>query len=616
MKTNKKNLSNTATAAENNVNPNAAPVQAPASEPEQTAVQGETPKTMLDMTLIRTSPYNPRKSYDKQGIRELADTLKEVGLIQPIKVRVVKGYYEIVCGERRYHAAALLKWKQIEGCICDVSDEVARDMALTENLQREDMPPMDEAVAYMQLVQEGKDIYTLAARYGKSDRYIYDRLKLNDLIPEVADLLNRKMIGIGIALEISKCEKHIQKDLFERHLKGENGEDNDPTAGWRGKGVADFKEMLRQAYTTDLKNYHFDKTECRTCAHNTNTYDLFATDCTTCGRCTNAKCLQAKNDAFVLEKAHTLLKSDPHIIMGKSEYGGHSTIERKIGDEGHTVKKLGWNATDFPVEPTAPKKENYKKEEDFAAAQKRFEIAKKRYDKETAELTRKMEAGEVRVLVKAESHDAKLVYVPVNRREVEPDFVKRLTEQKAANLRKAFEKTVEDTRDLVRDNSEPAAPFSAFEENALYYVMLGTLKRKHYKLMDSKQNEYGHLSPEQKLAIVAKLTPEQKDIIRRDYIAAYLTEGYCDEISRKMLCEYAAMHYPDQFGLIKARHDETYENRNNRLDERIAEFKAKEKVRREQAAKKAAKEPENAEKAKPKTKKGGKAGAEQLPVAA
>ena len=158
-------------------------------------------------------------------------------------------------------------------------------MALTENLQREDMAPMDEARAYKTLVSEGADIYTLAAKYGKSDRYIYDRLKLNDLIPAIADLLSRKMIGLGIALEVSKCEKFIQQDLYENHLKG-SAEDDTPQTGWRGKGLADFRRLLQDAYTSDLTRYAFDKSDCLHCVHNTNTYDMFA-ETNSCGHCTD-----------------------------------------------------------------------------------------------------------------------------------------------------------------------------------------------------------------------------------------------------------------------------------------------------------------------------------------
>ena len=246
-------------------------------------------------------------------------------------------------------------------------------MALTENLQREDMAPMDEARAYKTLVSEGADIYTLAAKYGKSDRYIYDRLKLNDLIPAIADLLSRKMIGLGIALEVSKCEKFIQQDLYENHLKG-SAEDDTPQTGWRGKGLADFRRLLQDAYTSDLTRYAFDKSDCLHCVHNTNTYDMFA-ETNSCGHCTDRECLQAKNAAFVLEKSRALLKVDPRIVVANCSYGYTNPVVRQnLEEEGHTVKKVGFGYRTLPAEPQAPQAEQFREANEYEQAVVRYEM--------------------------------------------------------------------------------------------------------------------------------------------------------------------------------------------------------------------------------------------------
>lgn len=575
------------------------PVQEPQAAPisEKDDMTGQL-TVMLDMKTLRPSPYNPRKYYDKQGITELAATLNEVGLLQPVHVRAVGEHYEIIFGERRYHAAQSLKWKKIEAYIRTVSDEVARDMALTENLQREDMRPMDEAAAYLQLTKEGKDIYTLAAKYGKSDRYIYDRLKLNELIPAIADLLNRNLIGIGVALEISKCERHIQEDMYERHLKGESENDDNPASGWRGKGVTDFKDLIRRTYTTDLEQYYFDKTECRKCGHNTNTYDLFANCNGKCGHCTNADCLNAKNDAYVLAKTAALLKENPRAVLGKDSYGRPDKVVEKLVGEGYEAKGVGYSCEHFPTEPTAPDKDKYSDPEKFAEAEERYRKDLARYEKETARINGMIESGNARVYVYPVGKDVQLRYKTVNKRSGEDDFVKRLTEQKQTNILKALEKTVEATRDIVYKNVEPATEFTAFEDTALYFLMLGALKMEHCQALTGEKYAC-HLSSEQRIKVLQNLTQEQKDMIRRDYLSAYLySRATNDKIIGKMLCEYAHMHYAGQFDIAKARIDEECENKNNRLDERIAEFQAKEKVKAEAAAKKEAKDAEQKQKAK------------------
>lgn len=543
------------------------------------------PTVLMDIAQLRTSPYNPRTTYEEEGIKELAATLRESGLLHPLHVRPKDGYYEIITGERRFHAAKLLGWKQIAVYVRETTDAQARDMALTENLQREDMAPMDEARAYKTLVSEGADIYTLAAKYGKSDRYIYDRLKLNDLIPAIADLLSRKMIGLGIALEVSKCEKFIQQDLYENHLKG-SAEDDTPQTGWRGKGLADFRRLLQDAYTSDLTRYAFDKSDCLHCVHNTNTYDMFA-ETNSCGHCTDRECLQAKNAAFVLEKSRALLKVDPRIVVANCSYGYTNPVVRQnLEEEGHTVKKVGFGYRTLPAEPQAPQAEQFREAHEYEQAVERYEMQRQEYEQTLQEALQQAEAGAIRLMVSPEPTDARLIAIPVNHREKEPDFVKRLSQEKQANVERAITKTVEDTRKMMRKEQMEAPVFSAFDENVLLYCLLDALRHDHLALFGEKYRESHYLTDADKLEIVKNLTPEQRDIIRHDYIVEALSKKGESKIVGQMIMEYANIHYNRQFSLIKAGHEETCENRNDRLDERIAEFQAKERGKKEQEKKK------------------------------
>lgn len=543
------------------------------------------PTVLMDIAQLRTSPYNPRTTYEEEGIKELAATLRESGLLHPLHVRPKDGHYEIITGERRFHAAKLLGWKQIAVYVRETTDAQARDMALTENLQREDMAPMDEARAYKTLVSEGADIYTLAAKYGKSDRYIYDRLKLNDLIPVIADLLSRKMIGLGIALEVSKCEKFIQQDLYENHLKG-SAEDDTPQTGWRGKGLADFRRLLQDAYTSDLTRYAFDKSDCLHCVHNTNTYDMFA-ETNSCGHCTDRECLQAKNAAFVLEKSRALLKVDPRIVVANCSYGYTNPVVRQnLEEEGHTVKKVGFGYRTLPAEPQAPQAEQFREAHEYEQAVERYEMQRQEYEQTLQEALQQAEAGAIRLMVSPEPTDARLIAIPVNHREKEPDFVKRLSQEKQANVERAITKTVEDTRKMMRKEQMEAPVFSAFDENVLLYCLLDALRHDHLALFGEKYRESHYLTDADKLEIVKNLTPEQRDIIRHDYIVEALSKKGESKIVGQMIMEYANIHYNRQFSLIKAGHEETCENRNDRLDERIAEFQAKERVKKEQEKKK------------------------------
>ena len=224
-----------------------------------------------------------------------------------------QGGYIIVCGERCYRAVQLLGQTEIEAIVDAVpADERAIfDLALSENIQREEMPPLDEAEAYKAAMQTlGGDAAAVAARFGKSEQYIYYRMKLNELIPDIKKLLRENSITLGLAMELARYGKDLQKTICKDRLKDEEG--------WRKYSVKEFKRMVDAHYTNDLARYRFDQTACAKCKHNTNLYDMFATGS---GRCTNRECLEAKNREFIERKSGELLAQNPKFILCKDRYG-------------------------------------------------------------------------------------------------------------------------------------------------------------------------------------------------------------------------------------------------------------------------------------------------------
>ena len=147
---------------------------------------------------VKPSPMNPRKTFDEGGLQELADNIMQQGLLQPITVRPLKSTgtdpfadceYEIVCGERRYRALLIIAQGKDDykvPCIVrNLTDDEAFDAMITENLQRLDVDPIEEAFAFSQLVKRGDTTEEIALRFGKSQRFVTDRIKLNNLIPEL-----------------------------------------------------------------------------------------------------------------------------------------------------------------------------------------------------------------------------------------------------------------------------------------------------------------------------------------------------------------------------------------------------------------------------------------------
>ncbi|MFV0326565.1 MAG: ParB/RepB/Spo0J family partition protein [Bacteroides xylanisolvens] len=550
-----------------------APQQATFKTPLATA----TAETDLDITTVHPSADNHRKTFNDASLQELAESIREVGVLQAIAVRphTARGY-EIIYGERRYRASLLAGAKTIKATIYNnITDDEAEDMSLSENLQREEVHPTEEAKAFKRLLEKGRyDMYSLVSRFGRSEKYIYTRLKLNELYQPIGELLDNETITISVAEEISTYEPNIQKDVYEKHLK-ENSRDN-----WAGYTLKLFKKYFEEYYTTDLEQYKFDKTECKACVHNAANYNLFA-EHNGCGHCTNRKCLDTKNAAFVTKETEKLLKSDPKLVIARPYYGGmNETALQKLDKKGHEIKELNYtvSAQSFPKAPEAPRQEQFSKPKEYEQAVQTFEQKNEEYARKVEELNRKKEEGRIKTYVKVGQTEPELCYVEINKKETAPVTVETLQERDKRFKQLSVEKIVADTKKVVRENDYPESPFTQYEDGMMYFIMLTKLQRKHYPLCGIKDQPI-QLDEKQRMKIVAKLTDAQKTVIKRDFINYFLCEdAYGDNSASKLLRDFANMHFPDQYGLAKATHEEEYQKRHERLDERIKEMKKAEKA--------------------------------------
>ena len=190
----------------------------------------------IALSSVTPSPMNPRKTFDEGELKELSANIEKQGLLQPITIRPVEGGptpYEIVCGERRYRAYKMLhdywsglgdgKYDAIPAIIREMTDDEAFDAMITENLQRKNVDPIEEAFSFGQLVEKGQDINELAARFGKSVRYIQDRVKLNSLIPELTIAVKDEKMSISAAQIICKLNESDQKRYYTSYEKSPRG---------------------------------------------------------------------------------------------------------------------------------------------------------------------------------------------------------------------------------------------------------------------------------------------------------------------------------------------------------------------------------------------------------
>ncbi len=154
----------------------------------------------LNLSEIRPNPYQPRKRFDDKSLKELSDSIKENGVFQPIIVRKSVNGYEIIAGERRYRASKLAKKKTIPAIVRKFDESQMMEVAVLENLQREDLTPLEEAQAYEMLQKNlGLTQEEVSKRMGKSRPYIANYLRLLTLPSKTKRLLQHGELSMGQA---------------------------------------------------------------------------------------------------------------------------------------------------------------------------------------------------------------------------------------------------------------------------------------------------------------------------------------------------------------------------------------------------------------------------------
>jgi ParB family chromosome partitioning protein len=178
----------------------------------------------IPVVKVDPNPNQPRLAMDKAGMDDLTASVKEHGVLQPILVRpLADGRYQLIAGERRWRAASGAGLVSIPALIEDIDDETALEISVIENLQREDLSPMDEAFIYDKMIrQHGYSIRKLAQKLGKDKGYLENRLRLADAPPEIRELVSVRKDTLSHAYELLKVQDpKKRKRLAEMVSRGE-----------------------------------------------------------------------------------------------------------------------------------------------------------------------------------------------------------------------------------------------------------------------------------------------------------------------------------------------------------------------------------------------------------
>ena len=558
----KKSRAKASKAATSNPNPDVQESPQAASNSETAEQQPVPAVQLLDLNKIVNSTYNPRKDFRSETLQELADSIRQVGVLQPICVRPKEDGFEIVYGERRYWAAAMAGLKFIPALVRELSDAEAEDAAITENLQREDVTPREEAAAYKRALESGRHtIESLVGKFGKSEAYIRSRLKLCDLIDALAEQLDREEISVGVATEIAKYDAAVQQEVYEEHFS------DGCRLSWKNARIREIARRLYDRYMTRLDTYRFDKTECHTCHHNTANQILFKDECAEgCAGCQNRSCMMRKNDEYLVQQA----------LQGDTP---DSVIEH-LEEDGYRIQELDYYLDYYdtaPEMPEAPQAECYSSEENYAEAVKRYEAALARFTEQTRQLEFDVTEGRVRKYAIIGMFDVEIRYEDIPEEEqvvavedaagertvyvtmVPASPMESLLRQDHRNRQLCYEHITADMKTLFRESKVSDSPLTEEEHQMFYYAVI-----RH--MADDRLRQCG-------MAMIRLFLLDFFRTTARDYNCTD------EEVDTRLMCRFADLNFESQSRTLQEKYLATYERRRAKLQEQIDDLKAQEEAR-------------------------------------
>ncbi|MBQ5559881.1 MAG: ParB/RepB/Spo0J family partition protein [Lachnospiraceae bacterium] len=199
-------------------------IEKPKEKTEKKEEENVSRETLVKISSIEPNREQPRKKFNEDALHDLADSIKQYGVLQPLLLQKKGKYYEIIAGERRWRAARLAGLKEVPAIIKEFSSQEIIEVALIENIQREDLNPIEEAQAYKKLISDFKlKQDEIAERVSKSRTAITNSMRLLKLCPEVQEMLIDDIISSGharalIPIEDVELQKKIANEVMDKSL--------------------------------------------------------------------------------------------------------------------------------------------------------------------------------------------------------------------------------------------------------------------------------------------------------------------------------------------------------------------------------------------------------------
>lgn len=541
----------------------------------------------LPVMLIQPSPMNPRKTFDEAKLEELAQNIEEQGLLQPITVRKisdgethideetgevvsVEPRYEIVCGERRFRAWNLLanksaRYNEIPCIIREMTDEQAFDAMITENLQRQDVDPVEEAIAFSLLLENGSPVEDIAVRFGKSIRFVQDRVKLKGLIPELIEMLRKDLIPISGAMLLAKLDTESQRKFLEDEIDKEEG-----------ATLADIKDYLDNLFCVINKAQFFDDDKfsddipaCSGCMNNTANHGcLFYEMKGTEQKCINRECFAKKQAEYVkyrvMKESENLVKKGEPLTFGKSVI----VIEQQNSWDSNSEKRAKADAiqlyNDMGFEVVTDKVFDHKCW----------------YNESDERIKEKLDNNEIYRCIEVLNYDRPYFKVshyylkksskdncPVSKQIESQNIRQQMQRNKEIVIEKATD-TMRRWADEIDDYSGKSEDMT-LNEQVIFDVLV--IKSCGYKFLDS-------LCPEGEFDIVKYVTEHSQDRMKwyREFIRYKLSEAAvtCNKHLQECQNMLFREQYPAKYKEMSDKLNEAYQKKNERLKAKLKELES------------------------------------------
>lgn len=397
---------------------------------------------------------NPRKFFDDEALKELAASIKEKGLLQPVLVRKGKkaNTFELICGERRYRACKLINEPSLFVNVREISDDEVIELQITENLQRKDVHPMDEANAIRILLDSGKTKEDIKNRLGVSLKFVTHRLHLTNLCNDFAEMFFNNRFSISEALKLADLPLDIQTTYFEDCYN--DWKENSNKIGLHDYQLNNYRGFLnRNTFPLEIEINGVGA--CTTCPFNSmNFVSLFEEDKNKHKHvCNKISCFQDKKMAWEEQQLKELVENNiPVVKSGYNSNDAKNTLNNIAARGAKAILESNIQTIDVPEKKLDFEtyfEENFNSDEEDEDYQEDLEQAKIDYDdyckdleKETEEFNTLLNKGEI-IPAKEIDYNGKLKDVFVKKDEAfKPVQEEKVEEGKAQDL-EAFNKALE-----------------------------------------------------------------------------------------------------------------------------------------------------------------------------